>query len=89
VCGRVKADIVFLVDESWSIGTNNFGKLKDFLFRTVTYFPTIGPKGTQVGDAIALAYIRLRTLQFCVFVSESIVSIICSKHQTSNDLCVE
>ncbi|XP_051546820.1 collagen alpha-1(VII) chain-like [Myxocyprinus asiaticus] len=48
VCGRVKADIVFLVDESWSIGTNNFGKLKDFLFRIVTYFPTIGPKGTQI-----------------------------------------
>ncbi|XP_026092718.1 collagen alpha-1(VII) chain-like isoform X1 [Carassius auratus] len=48
VCGRVKADIVFLVDESWSIGTNNFGKLKDFLFRIVTYFPSIGPEGTQI-----------------------------------------
>ncbi|RXM31571.1 Coatomer subunit gamma-2 [Acipenser ruthenus] len=35
VCGKVKADIVFLVDESWSIGTNNFNKLKDFLFRIV------------------------------------------------------
>ncbi len=54
VCGRVKADIVFLVDESWSIGTNNFGKLKDFLFRIVTYFPSIGPKGTKVGHANAL-----------------------------------
>ncbi|XP_060759433.1 collagen alpha-1(VII) chain isoform X3 [Neoarius graeffei] len=48
VCGRVKADIVFLVDESWSIGSNNFGKLKDFLFRIVTYFPVIGPQGTQI-----------------------------------------
>ncbi|XP_043093461.1 collagen alpha-1(VII) chain isoform X2 [Puntigrus tetrazona] len=48
VCGRVKADIVFLVDESWSIGTNNFVKLKDFLFRIVTYFPSVGPKGTQI-----------------------------------------
>ncbi|KAL6459618.1 hypothetical protein MHYP_G00313770 [Metynnis hypsauchen] len=48
VCGRMKADIVFLVDESWSIGTNNFGKLKDFLFRVVTYFPSIGPQGTQI-----------------------------------------
>lgn len=54
VCGRVKADIVFLVDESWSVGTNNFGKLKDLLFRIVTYFPSIGPKGTQVGHANAL-----------------------------------
>ncbi|KAF4079836.1 hypothetical protein AMELA_G00182860 [Ameiurus melas] len=48
VCGRVKADIVFLVDESWSIGSNNFDKLKDFLFRVVTYFPVIGPQGTQI-----------------------------------------
>uniref|UniRef100_UPI001EAEAD9F collagen alpha-1(VII) chain n=1 Tax=Oncorhynchus gorbuscha TaxID=8017 RepID=UPI001EAEAD9F len=48
VCGRVKADIVFLVDESWSIGSNNFAKLKDFLFRVVTYFPVIGPQGTQI-----------------------------------------
>ncbi|XP_065145752.1 uncharacterized protein col7a1l isoform X1 [Paramisgurnus dabryanus] len=48
VCGKVKADIVFLVDESSSIGANNFGKLKDFLFRIVTYFPSIGPKGTQI-----------------------------------------
>ncbi|XP_045081348.1 collagen alpha-1(VII) chain-like [Coregonus clupeaformis] len=48
VCGKVKADIVFLVDESWSIGSNNFAKLKDFLFRVVTYFPVIGPQGTQI-----------------------------------------
>ncbi|XP_030635498.1 collagen alpha-1(VII) chain [Chanos chanos] len=47
VCGRMKADIVFLVDESSSIGSNNFGKVKDFLFRVVTYFPSIGPQGTQ------------------------------------------
>ncbi|KAG7456261.1 hypothetical protein MATL_G00249820 [Megalops atlanticus] len=47
ICGRVKADVVFLVDESWSIGANNFNKLKDFLFRVVTYFPVIGPQGTQ------------------------------------------
>ncbi|MBN3294551.1 CO7A1 protein, partial [Polypterus senegalus] len=32
-CGKVKADIVFLVDESSSIGSNNFDKLKSFLFR--------------------------------------------------------
>ncbi|KAG5845995.1 hypothetical protein ANANG_G00145050 [Anguilla anguilla] len=47
ICGKIKADIVFLVDESSSIGNNNFQKLKDFLFRVVTYFPVIGPKGTQ------------------------------------------
>ncbi|XP_043943254.1 uncharacterized protein LOC122815075 [Protopterus annectens] len=47
ICGKVKMDIVFLVDESSSIGLNNFNKIKDFLFRVVSYFPKIGPEGTQ------------------------------------------
>ncbi|XP_075968030.1 uncharacterized protein col7a1l [Anarhichas minor] len=48
VCGKTKADIVFLVDESSSIGVNNFIKMKDFIFRVATYFPIIGPQGTQI-----------------------------------------
>ncbi|KAG7482201.1 hypothetical protein JOB18_015759 [Solea senegalensis] len=48
VCGKAKADIVFLVDESSSIGANNFIKIKDFIFRVVTYFPVIGRQGTQI-----------------------------------------
>ncbi|RVE56711.1 hypothetical protein OJAV_G00224110 [Oryzias javanicus] len=48
VCGRSKADIVFLVDESSSIGVNNFIKMRDFIFRMATYFPVIGPQGTQI-----------------------------------------
>ncbi|TKS90840.1 Collagen alpha-1(VII) chain [Collichthys lucidus] len=48
VCGRSKADIVILVDESSSIGANNFIKMKDFIFRVATYFPTIGPQATQI-----------------------------------------
>ncbi|XP_041833160.1 collagen alpha-1(VII) chain, partial [Melanotaenia boesemani] len=48
VCGKAKADIVFLVDESSSIGVNNFMKMKDFIFRMVTYFPVIGTQGTQI-----------------------------------------
>lgn len=48
-CGGSKADIVFLVDESSSIGANNFIKMKDFIFRVATYFPVIGPQATQVG----------------------------------------
>ncbi|KAM9846061.1 uncharacterized protein col7a1l [Aulostomus maculatus] len=47
-CGKTKADIVFLVDESSSIGANNFIKMKDFIFRVATYFPVIGPQGVQV-----------------------------------------
>lgn len=50
VCGQGKADIVFLVDESSSIGPNNFVKIKDFIFRVATYFPAIGPEATQVGQ---------------------------------------
>ncbi|XP_047245921.1 collagen alpha-1(VII) chain isoform X4 [Girardinichthys multiradiatus] len=48
VCWKTKADIVFLVDESSSIGVNNFAKMKDFIFRVATYFPVIGSHGTQV-----------------------------------------
>uniref|UniRef100_A0A3Q1J0Q4 Collagen alpha-1(VII) chain-like n=1 Tax=Anabas testudineus TaxID=64144 RepID=A0A3Q1J0Q4_ANATE len=48
VCAKTKADIVFLVDESSSIGANNFIKMKDFMFRVATYFPVVGPQGTQI-----------------------------------------
>ncbi|XP_065408801.1 collagen alpha-1(VII) chain-like isoform X5 [Chrysemys picta bellii] len=51
ICGKFKADIAFLVDESSSIGQSNFNKVKDFLFRIVSYFPRIGPEGTQVAVA--------------------------------------
>ncbi|XP_034434681.1 collagen alpha-1(VII) chain [Hippoglossus hippoglossus] len=47
-CGKSKADIIFLVDESSSIGANNFIKMKDFIFRVTTYFPVVGPEGTQI-----------------------------------------
>ncbi|XP_075131960.1 uncharacterized protein LOC142204542 [Leptodactylus fuscus] len=48
ICARLKADMVFLVDESSSIGPSNFNKVKDFLYRIVSYFPKIGPEGTQI-----------------------------------------
>ncbi|XP_018108277.1 collagen alpha-1(VII) chain isoform X2 [Xenopus laevis] len=48
ICAKLKADIVFLVDESSSIGPANFNKVKDFLYRIVSYFPKIGPQGTQI-----------------------------------------
>ncbi|KAM6301729.1 uncharacterized protein O3Q21_013332 [Podargus strigoides] len=51
ICGKFKADIGFLVDESSSIGHSNFNKVKDFLFRIISYFPKIGPEGTQVAVA--------------------------------------
>ncbi|KAL8222486.1 UNVERIFIED_CONTAM: hypothetical protein K2H54_077020 [Gekko kuhli] len=51
ICSKFRADIVFLVDDSSSIGLGNFIKLKDFLFRIVSYFPKIGPEGTQIAVA--------------------------------------
>ncbi|XP_068025207.1 collagen alpha-1(VII) chain-like [Melanerpes formicivorus] len=51
ICGKFKADVGFLVDKSSSIGQSNFNKVKDFLFRIVSYFPKIGPEGTQVAVA--------------------------------------
>ncbi|CAN8210468.1 unnamed protein product [Coccothraustes coccothraustes] len=51
ICGKLQADVAFLVDESSSIGQSNFNKVKDFLFRIVSFFPKIGPEGTQVAVA--------------------------------------
>ncbi|XP_038962691.1 collagen alpha-1(XX) chain isoform X3 [Rattus norvegicus] len=42
------ADIIFLVDGSWSIGHNNFQQVKDFLASIITHF-AIGPDKVQVG----------------------------------------
>ncbi|XP_057711865.1 collagen alpha-1(VII) chain isoform X3 [Corythoichthys intestinalis] len=47
-CSQTKLDLVFLVDESSSIGANNFDKMKDFIVRVVTHFPLIGQEGTQI-----------------------------------------
>ncbi|KAM8909698.1 uncharacterized protein col7a1l [Spinachia spinachia] len=63
VCGNTKADIVFLVDESSSIGANNFIKMKDFIFRVATYFPSIGPQGTQIA---VVHYSDEPRIEFCL-----------------------
>ncbi|XP_077450625.1 uncharacterized protein col7a1l [Stigmatopora argus] len=48
VCSQTKIDLVFLVDESSSIGANNFDRMKDFIIRVVRHFPLIGPEGAQI-----------------------------------------
>lgn len=48
VCKAAKADLVFLVDGSWSIGDDNFNKIISFLYSTVGALDKIGPDGTQV-----------------------------------------
>lgn len=48
VCKAAKADLVFLVDGSWSIGDDNFLKIIRFLYSTSGALDQIGPDGTQV-----------------------------------------
>uniref|UniRef100_A0A1A7ZHC7 Collagen, type XIV, alpha 1 n=1 Tax=Nothobranchius furzeri TaxID=105023 RepID=A0A1A7ZHC7_NOTFU len=51
VCKEAKADLVFLVDGSWSIGDDNFMKITHFLYSTMGSLDQIGPDGTQVAVA--------------------------------------
>ncbi|TRY56573.1 hypothetical protein DNTS_008402, partial [Danionella cerebrum] len=51
VCKAAKADLVFLVDGSWSIGDENFQKIIQFLHSTTGALDRIGPLGTQVAIA--------------------------------------
>ncbi|XP_069777040.1 collagen alpha-1(XIV) chain isoform X2 [Narcine bancroftii] len=48
VCRAAKANLVFLVDGSWSIGDENFVKIIGFLYNTIGALNKIGPEGTQV-----------------------------------------
>uniref|UniRef100_A0AAQ5ZLA8 Collagen, type XIV, alpha 1b n=1 Tax=Amphiprion ocellaris TaxID=80972 RepID=A0AAQ5ZLA8_AMPOC len=48
ICKAAKADLVFLVDGSWSIGDDNFLKIIRFLYSTTGALDQIGPDGTQV-----------------------------------------
>ncbi|XP_066434556.1 collagen alpha-1(XIV) chain isoform X2 [Eleutherodactylus coqui] len=49
VCKSARADLVFLVDGSWSIGDDNFHKVIQFLYSTAGSLDEIGPDGAQVG----------------------------------------
>ncbi|XP_010776120.1 collagen alpha-1(XIV) chain-like [Notothenia coriiceps] len=51
VCKAAKADLVFLVDGSWSIGDESFLKIIRFLYSTTGALDRIGPDGTQVAIA--------------------------------------
>lgn len=48
-----KADIVLLVDGSWSIGRLNFKTIRNFISRMVGVFD-IGPDKVQIGEALVL-----------------------------------
>lgn len=46
-----KADIVLLVDGSWSIGRMNFKTIRNFIARMVSVFD-IGPDKVQIGNVL-------------------------------------
>ncbi|OBS77151.1 hypothetical protein A6R68_16397 [Neotoma lepida] len=57
---RAEADIVLLVDGSWSIGRANFRTVRNFISRIVEVFE-IGPKRVQIG--MALNFIRQQSFK--------------------------
>ncbi|KAM9552622.1 collagen alpha-1(XII) chain-like isoform 5-T5 [Salvelinus alpinus] len=48
VCKGAKADVVFLIDGSWSIGEDSFRKVVQFVFSMIGAFDVIGSTGMQV-----------------------------------------
>ncbi|XP_061699936.1 collagen alpha-1(XII) chain isoform X2 [Syngnathoides biaculeatus] len=48
VCRGAKADLVFLIDGSWSIGDESFNKVIQFVISMTGAFDVISPKGMQV-----------------------------------------
>lgn len=67
VCKEAKADLVFLVDGSWSIGDENFMKITRFLHSTVGSLDLIGTDGTQVREgAKVIPFFILIPESFCL-----------------------
>lgn len=48
VCRGAKADLVFLIDGSWSIGDDSFSKVIQFVTSMTGAFDIVSPKGMQV-----------------------------------------
>ncbi|XP_053093288.1 collagen alpha-1(XII) chain isoform X3 [Pangasianodon hypophthalmus] len=48
VCKGAKADLVFLIDGSWSIGEESFNKVLQFVFSMIGAFDVISHEGMQV-----------------------------------------
>lgn len=51
VCKGAKADLVFLIDGSWSIGDESFSKVIQFVFSMIGSFDVISHEGMQVRAA--------------------------------------
>ncbi|XP_027896679.1 collagen alpha-1(XII) chain isoform X5 [Xiphophorus couchianus] len=48
VCKGAKADVVFVIDGSWSIGEESFTKVIHFVSSIIAAFDVVGPSGMQV-----------------------------------------
>lgn len=50
----VQADIVFLVDESWSVGHRDFSRVKDFITAIISSFQdsVVGADGVRFGVTV-------------------------------------
>ncbi|KAK2855870.1 hypothetical protein Q5P01_004605 [Channa striata] len=48
VCKGAKADVVFVIDGSWSIGEESFTKVVHFVSSVIGAFDVVGPSGMQV-----------------------------------------
>uniref|UniRef100_A0A3B3DVD7 Collagen, type XII, alpha 1b n=1 Tax=Oryzias melastigma TaxID=30732 RepID=A0A3B3DVD7_ORYME len=48
VCKGAKADVVFVIDGSWSIGEESFTKVVNFVSTVIGAFDVVGPSGMQV-----------------------------------------
>lgn len=50
VCKGAKADLVFVIDGSWSIGEESFKKVVHFVSGIIAAFDIVGPSGMQVSS---------------------------------------
>lgn len=58
---QAKADLVLLVDGSWSIGRLNFKTIRAFIARMVGVFD-ISPERVQIGECFELSSVPCRGL---------------------------
>ena len=63
MCRGAKADLVFLIDGSWSIGDESFNKVIQFVKSMTGAFDVISPSGMQVSiNLSAVSSVRLVSL---------------------------
>lgn len=68
VCKGAKADLVFLIDGSWSIGDESFNKVIQFVTSMIGAFEVISPNGMQVCVGFTLRdFLKYDFVYLCLF----------------------